>query len=579
MTSKSKFNQIYIGILLGFSVSACSIVTPKPIANAELVAQGKADLVAARQNVDPITGDLTLDEALARALKYNLDRRAKMMEEALAFNQLEVTQLDMLPKLLAQAGYSSRDNDRISQSRDSSSGSLVTSRFISQERSHTLYDLGLSWSLLDLGVGYIASQQQADRLLIAGEKRRKAMHVMMQDVRTAFWRSASAQKLRDQVRATIAVAEEAMADSRQAETMRIRNPIDSLRYQRQVLENLRLLEAIDQELSAAHIELASLINAPLGLPFRVAEPAIKPDKEALAASPEVMEEMAMAENADIREQHYNVRIASQETRKTLLRLFPNITFTYGFKYDTDSYLVNKQWNETGVQLSFNLLNLLTAPTQLRLAESGLTLSEQRRMTVQMAVLTQVHLARQQFANSISQFERADAIWQTDNRIVEHMVNREAVQAQSKLDRVSNQTAAILSLLRRYQAMAQVHAAEARLQATLGLEPKIDSVGSLSLAELAKQVAATQSVSATVNARQVAEAKAAAEARAAAEAKAAAKAAEKEKLEDDRRALIIPTPDDAIAQPLAELRHEPGAVPESEASAESPSSLLLGWVSR
>ena len=32
---------------------------------------------------------------------------------------------------------------------------------------------------------------------------------------------------------------------------RIRNPVDALRYQRQVLENLRLLEAIDQELSSA----------------------------------------------------------------------------------------------------------------------------------------------------------------------------------------------------------------------------------------------------------------------------------------------------------------------------------------
>jgi len=57
----------------------------------------------------------------------------------------------------------------------------------------------------------------------------------------------------------------------------------------------------------------------------------------------------------------------------------------------------------------------------------------------MAVLAQVHLARQQLANAQHQFERADAIWQIDHRISEHMDNREAIQVQSKLDRVANQT--------------------------------------------------------------------------------------------------------------------------------------------
>lgn len=45
--------------------------------------------------------------------------------------------------------------------------------------------------------------------------------------------------------------------------------------------------------------------------------------------------------------------------------------------------------------------------------------------------------------------------------------------------VANKTAAILSLLRRYQALSQVHAASAKLQATLGMEPEIGSVREMS----------------------------------------------------------------------------------------------------
>jgi hypothetical protein len=68
-----------------------------------------------------------------------------------------------------------------------------------------------------------------------------------------------------------------------------------------------------------------------------------------------------------------------------------------------------------------------------------------------------------------------------------MANSEAAQTQTKLDTVANQTTAILSLLRRYQALAQVQAAEAKLQATLGVEPAIGSVDETSLSQLSDQI--------------------------------------------------------------------------------------------
>jgi len=78
----------------------------------------------------------------------------------------------------------------------------------------------------------------------------------------------------------------------------------------------------------------------------------------------------------------------------------------------------------------------------------------------------------------------------DKRIFEHSANREAVQAQSKLERISNNTAAIVSLLRRYQALSQVYAANGKLQATLGLEPRVDDLNAISLGELVPVVAKT-----------------------------------------------------------------------------------------
>lgn len=472
------------------ALSACSSIAPAALTQEALTQTNQSDQRAAQQGVEPVQGALTLDQALARALKYNLDRRSRLMEEALALNQLDVSRFDMLPRLMAQAGYSDRNRERATYSMPyrPSYGPQSTSSSFSSASSHSNVDLGLTWNLIDVGLGYYGAKQQADRLLIAGEKRRKAMHLLMQDVRTAYWRAASAQKLRGDVATTIKTAEAALTDSRKVETERIRNPIDALRYQRQLLENLRLLEAIEQELSSAEGELAALINAPLGQPLQIADNPLNLSNDSVLKLPvSRLEETALKHNADLREQHYNSRIAREEVRKTLARLFPNLNFNYGLKYDSDHYLVHNNWNEAGVQLSFNLFNLVTAPTQLKLAEAGVALSDQRRIATQMAVLTQVHLARLQLLNARSQFARADAIFGTDQKIAQQVRNRANLRAQSKLDRVANETTAILSLLRRYQALAQVHTAENRLMANLGLEPRIGSTDQLSLAQLTEQL--------------------------------------------------------------------------------------------
>lgn len=469
-------------------LSACGSVQVKPLTSTELAQQIALDHAAGRQGVDPIRGELSMDEAVARAIKFNLDRRTKMMEEAVALDQLDVSNWDMLPRVLAQAGYSTRNKDVVTRSQNWITGEpAIADPYISSERSHTTADLGLTWNILDFGLSYLTAKQNADRVLIAAERRRKAMHTLVQDVRTAFWRTASAQKLRDDVKKAIALAEDALEDARRAEAERVRSPIDALRYQRQLLENLRLLESIEQELSSGRIELAYLINAPLNEDFRVQEPSDQVDAALLEVPVQRMEELAVTRNADLREHFYGSRIAVEETRRTMLRLFPNLAFNYNLRYDNDRFLINNQWNDAGLQLSYNLINLFSAPAQKRLADAGVKLADQRRIASQMSVLTQVHLARLQYHIAYRQYVRADQVWQADAKIAEHIRNRETAEAQSKLEQVANSTTAILSLLRRYQSLSQVQGAASKLQASMGLEPVLGSVTDMSLDELTRAV--------------------------------------------------------------------------------------------
>jgi outer membrane protein TolC len=488
LLTQKRFIAGTVTALAAILLSACGTVQVQPLSAEALKQQTALDRQTAFADVPPVVGKLSMDEAIARALKYNLDRRTHLMEEALAMHQFDTASWDMLPRLMANAGYTWRDKELITRSEDSVTGApSLAHPYISSERSHDAYNLGLTWNLLDFGLGYITAKQTADRVNIAAERRRKAMHVLIQDVRTAFWRTASAQKLRDDVRKTIDLAEDALSDARKAEAERLRSPVDALRYQRQLLENLRLLESIEQELSSGRIELASLINAPMDQPLEVQEPSDKVEATLLAIPVRQMEELALTQNADIREQFYNSRIATEETRRTMLRLFPNLSFNYDLNYDTDRYLINNHWNDAGLHLSYNVFNLLSAPSQKKLAEAGVKLADQRRVAAQMTVMTQLHLARLQYQIAYRQYVRADQIWQADAKIAEHIRNKETVETQSKLEQVANSTTAILSLLRRYQSLSQLQGAAGKVQATIGLEPTLGSVTDLSLPQLTKDI--------------------------------------------------------------------------------------------
>jgi outer membrane protein TolC len=486
MSSRYLVSVIFFISIL--TLSGCVSIAPQPLTIADIKAQTVADQSVARANVEPLLGPLTIEEAVARALKYNLERRTRMLEEAIAFNQLDVGKFDMLPKLVASAGYSHNSEYRIVRAVDSVTGEpSLSNPFISNDRIHTVSELGLSWNMLDFGLSYYNAKQDADRVLIATERRRKAMHNLIQDVRVAFWRTASAQMLRNQVREAILLAEDALQDSKKAEAERLRPPLDALRYQRQVLENLRLLEAIEQELSTAKIDLSHLINIPVSEEFKVVEPRVKLSRAMLDQPVDALEELAVIQNADLREQFYNARISTLETKKALVRIFPNLNFGYSAKHDDDQYLVHQNWNEASAQISYNLLNILSAPARLKLTEAGIALADQRRVATQMAILAQVNVARLQYASAISQFNRADAIWMVDDRINTHVANNAKVQKQSKLDQVASNTSMILSLLRRYQLLAQAQAVAGKLQATLGMEPVIDSVQDQSLATLTQVI--------------------------------------------------------------------------------------------
>ena len=135
-------------------------------------------------------------------------------------------------------------------------------------------------------------------------------------------------------------------------------------------------------------------------PVQIVGPVALAQRQAFAGSDE--------KSLKSREQFYNARIAVAETRKVLTRLFPNLSLNYNVRYDSNSFLVHKDWNEVGLSLSFNLLNLLSAPAQTKLAEAGVALADQRRVQ-HLVIVVPRHLDGTEYSEVIGHVLRVEQL--------------------------------------------------------------------------------------------------------------------------------------------------------------------------
>lgn len=217
---KIVFISAFVTMLL---LSGCNL-NPVPITPDERLATMLKDQSEMYAKQEPISAPLTLYDALARALKYNFDHRLTVMEAVLQDTQLEVATLNMLPKLTANAGYSFREKKLGSSSEDyfnPNNNALNTKFATSQDASRGIADLTFAWNVLDFGVSYFQAKQQADRILIAQERRRKVVNNLIKEVLQAYWSTSIAERLLPGLEPVLVEAERALAVSRTIEGDRL----------------------------------------------------------------------------------------------------------------------------------------------------------------------------------------------------------------------------------------------------------------------------------------------------------------------------------------------------------------------
>lgn len=477
-----KSQTLFVISLLALAISGCA-VTSKPIDRSVSEQRAQSDLQAMFADQEPLSAPLTLHEAMARAVKYNLEARLKVMEEAMAQRQVDLATFDMLPRMALSAGYAGRSNISASSSQSIETGTQSLEPSTSQDRDRGVADLTMVWNVLDFGVSYVSAKQQGDQRLIVQERRRKVVHTIIQDVRSAYWRAVAADRLLTQIDSLMARVAQARDNSQRLSEQRIGDPIQALSYQRALIEATRQLEEQRRALSLAKTELATLINLPLGTQVELA-----PDDgyqiPELKVALDTLEQEALASRPELREQDYQARISAAETRKAMLRLLPGLEFSAGGHYDSNSFLVNQSWADYGVKVTWNLFNVLSAPAAIDVAKAGQEVADARRQAMSMAILAQLHVANANFREAQRQFQTSQQLAGLDGQIVEQLRNRYQAQGIGELELIQGELNTLQADLRRDLAYAELRNSYGQLFASVGLDPLPQSIASDSVADIA-----------------------------------------------------------------------------------------------
>ena len=481
--SASRLSLLAVGLVL----AGCA-VKPQLATQDEVRDRVKSDTASMYLGQAPITNAISLEEAIARALKYNLDYRLKKMESAVALGITDYTSYDMLPSLLASAGYRTRSNYIASDSNIN----LLTgvenplNPTSTDERKRLLTGAEFSWNALDFGVSYYRARQQANQFLIAEERRRKVVQNIVQDVRASFWRALGAQRLSEQARLITERASLAMARSREAEIQKVLPPVLALNYQRALLDATTLLNQRRQDLDVSKAELAAMMNTEPGAVFSLAETA----EAKLSDAPvdiRKLEEVALLQRPELREEDFKKRISADETRKQLLGMLPGISFDTALQYDSNKYASSNSWSQGGVRLSWNLMRIFALPALGKTQEAQTKTDETRRMALSMAVITQLRVASERYRLALEDFKLADTAAQVDQRMSDYMRASVTARLDSELELIRVQARTVLGNYQRVNAYANAQIAFGRLQNTLGFDPLPDDFEGNELPVLTERV--------------------------------------------------------------------------------------------
>ena len=136
-------------------------------------------------------------------------------------------------------------------------------------------------------------------------------------------------------------------------------------------------------------------------------------------------------------------------------------------------------------MAWNLVNIVKIPTVLDVAEAREKATRMRRLSMGMAILTQVHVAKIRFDQTMEEYQLVSQMSDIAKRVHSHTRHAEKLQTKTDLERIQSQAQAVYRHLQKELAYAELQNAAGRLYLSLGVDPLPKTLESHDLDDLSK----------------------------------------------------------------------------------------------
>ena len=480
---------IFMSLIL--LVGACS-QTPEPLIKEQVQLSSQEDYEYLKETSQNAPLEIDLYQAIAIAIKNNRDLRLNLMDSALSQDQIDVVKFDMLPKLLVNAGYKVLEQHPASTSAAivTEGGELKAADAIANDPSYTVsqdarsrtQDIGFTWNALDFGLSYVRAGQQADKYLISKELERKAIHNLTKEVIYAYWKTLSADELLAEINPLMERVNAALDDYEYIEELLISSPMDALLYQKELLDVLQILNTQRRALMDSRAQLSKLLGLLPDQEYILVE-TDQPLTE-LDMSLEEQEEAALFSRPELLEVRYQEKVTAQEARASMLSLLPSLKFNATWSYDSNKYLLNKDNTEYGAVFGANLLNIFQAGNINDVNKINEKLIEEQRLAISMTVLSQVHIANINYAQTLREYSNAKHYLNVAQRINDLISNAQKISRFGELELIREEASLLVSRLRNDIAYAEMQYSLGTLYSSVGMNFTPNNLSEISDEDLA-----------------------------------------------------------------------------------------------
>lgn len=448
--------------------SGCSIKVEK-LTPEEIQTSVKNNMVLLKKNENPVVGAISLDEAISRATTNNREHRVKLLEEEFRKKELLISENAMLPSLNVSDGYTHRNNELASRSKNIFTGNQSYDYSTSTDKNLNTAEARISWNALDFGLAYVRAKQDADNILIAHEEQRKVDNQIQQDVREAYWKAVSAQNLLAQINPVVENVKKSINESRQLEESLTGNVMDSLNARREMLDILISLQNLKRDLLTAKPRLAVLMGLTPNTEFTLSDQISEDKIQVVNFNIEKMEELAFFKRPELMKGRYQERIALQETKAVMYSIFPGIAFDAGVNYTSNSYTYNSSWYDYGVRVNMNLFKVFGYKALKAKAQANELIVKEQQNALGMAVLTQVHLANIRYKEAFEQWDSTNQYYNVTNKVSAISKQANSNNIASKQQVARDELSKLIANVKRDMAYAELQNSLGAIYESLGLE--------------------------------------------------------------------------------------------------------------